>query len=241
MSETPSDSSEVKVVVEGGKNEGPGIRADIPQEAIDAAMRSVEQPGEKPSAAASSDPSAERIRHLENMLNELTARGAQTQERLKETHERYLRTAADFENWKKRAAKEREEVVKFGNERLLKDIIPVLDNLERALQAGGDSATLLDGVRMVLKQFTDVLSRFGVRLFASVGETFDPSRHEALMQAESDAPVNTVISEMAKGYMLNDRLVRPAAVVVSKGRPSAAPLPDGPAAEPQPPGDGATA
>lgn len=199
-----------------------GSQPGIPQEAIDDAMRSVERGNgaDAPPTAGTQSPEGQRIEKLEALLAESTSRAAQTADRLKDTHERYLRVAADFDNWKKRAAKEREDTVRFGNERLLKDVLPVVDNLERALaSASSDASTLLEGVRLVLKQFVDTLQRHQVKSFSAVGEPFDPARHEALMQQESDAPANTVISEMSKGYLLNDRLIRPAAVVVSKGRP----------------------
>jgi molecular chaperone GrpE len=199
------------------------LKANIPQDAIDAALRSVEKSGDEDEDAPGLSAEQEEIRRLKAMLDDSTTRAAQTADRLKETHERYLRTAADFENWKKRAAKEREDSVKFGNERILKDLVLVVDNLERAVAAGGDAATLQNGVKLVLKQFIDTLGRFGVKAFSAIGEPFDPARHEALMQMESpDVPANTVLNEMAKGYFLHDRLVRPAQVVVSKGPPVAA-------------------
>ena len=201
--------------------------SDVPNETPPDEMPVIE---EEVPAEGGGNPEDVHVRKLEALLDESTTRAAQTAERLKDTHERYLRVAADFENWKKRTAKEREDIVKFGNERLLRDILPVVDNLERAVQAGGAGSTLLEGVRLVLKQFYEILGRFGVKSFTSVGEPFDPARHEALMQQESDSPPNTVVSEVTKGYLLNDRLIRPAGVVVSKGRPTQppAPLPDGP-------------
>jgi molecular chaperone GrpE len=166
-----------------------------------------------------------RIRQLQALLDESTSRAAQTAERLKDTHERYVRVSADFENWKKRAAKEKLQLEKAGNEKIIRDLLPVIDNLERAVAAGSGGMTLLDGVRLVLRQFSEVLGRNGVKTFSSVGETFDPARHEALMQQEGDAPANTVMHELVRGYVLGDKLLRPAAVVVSKGRPAAPPPP----------------
>jgi len=153
---------------------------------------------------------------------------------LKETHERHLRLAADFENWKKRTAREKEDTLKFAAERLVKDILPVVDNLERAVAAAAsEGGPLLEGVKLVLKQFQGALAKHGATSFESVGTPFDPNRHEALMQADSDEhPAGVVLTEMVKGYMLNDRLVRPAAVVVSKGPgPAAAPADAAPGTE----------
>ena len=139
------------------------------------------------------------------------------QERLREAQERQLRAAAEFDNFRKRAAREREETVKLANERLLRELLPVVDNLERALGSGGETGALVEGVRLVHKQFVDALGRCGVKAFPSLGEKFDPTRHEALMQQETDqVPPDHVLAELVKGYVLNDKLVRPASVVVAK-------------------------
>src|SRR5205814_4250250 len=131
-----------------------------------------------------------------------------------------LRSAAEFDNFKKRAAKEKEDAAKFGNEKILKDFLPVMDNLERALDHAEqhDLKQVIEGVRLVQKLFETTLAKHGVVGFSAVGKPFDPAFHEALMQQESDDPPNTVVSEMARGYKLHDRLVRPAAVVVAKAR-----------------------
>ena len=171
-----------------------------------------------------------RVKLLEAQLEESFKRARETGERLKETHERLLRTAAEFDNFKKRATKEKEDAAKFGNERLLKDFLPVMDNLERALDHAEqhDLKQVIEGVRLVQKLFESTLARHGVTGFSAVGKPFDPSLHEALMQQESDEAPNTVVAEMARGYKLHERLVRPAAVVVAKARtPGAPPSGDG--------------
>ncbi|HTO98697.1 MAG TPA: nucleotide exchange factor GrpE [Myxococcales bacterium] len=167
---------------------------------------------------------------LKAQLEESFKRAQQTNERLKDTHERLLRTAAEFDNFKKRALKEKEDVQRFGSERLLKDFLPVMDNLERALEHAEqhDPRQVIEGVKLVQKLFESTLAKHGVSGFSAVGKPFDPGLHEALMQQESDAPAGTVVSEMAKGYKLNDRLIRPAAVVVAKAR-AAPPDPPPPA------------
>ena len=169
-----------------------------------------------------------KVELLESQLEESFKRARETGDRLKETHDRLLRTAAEFDNFKKRALKEKEDAQKFGNERLLKDFLPVMDNLERALDHAEEKnlAQVVEGVRLVQKLFETTLARHGVVGFSAVGKPFDPTVHEALMQAESDAPAGTVVSEMAKGYKLHERLVRPAAVVVAKPR-EGAPAPEG--------------
>lgn len=165
-----------------------------------------------------------KVALLEAQLEESFKRARETGERLKDTHERLLRTAAEFDNFKKRSQKERDDAAKFGNERLLRDFLPVMDNLERALDHAEqhDLKQVIEGVRLVQKLFESTLARHGVTGFSAVGKPFDPSLHEALMQQESDAAPNTVLSEMARGYKLHDRLVRPAAVVVAKARTPAA-------------------
>jgi molecular chaperone GrpE len=135
-------------------------------------------------------------------------------------HEQYVRTLADMDNLRKRTNREKEELAKFANEGILRDILPVIDNLERAVEHSAkadDSGGLLEGVRMTLTQFTQVLSRFGVETVDSVGKLFDPAFHQAMGQLESaDHPVNTVMVELQKGYQLNERLLRPAFVLLAK-------------------------
>ena len=183
--------------------------------------------GPPPSEAAPESPQAappsreeleKRVERLSAMLEESMSRARETQERLKDTHERLLRVAAEFDNYKKRAAKEREDAQKFGIERLLKDFLPVADNLERALDHAEehDLRQVIEGVKLVQKLFDAALAKHGVVGFSALGQPFDPNLHEALMQQESDAPPGTVVSEMSRGYKLNDRLVRPAAVVVAR-------------------------
>ncbi len=179
-----------------------------------------DSPAASPADAADASRLQARVRLLEAQLEESFARARETSDRLKEEHERLLRNAAEFENFKKRAQKEKEDIQKFGGERMLRDFLPVADNLERALDHAEEHALpqVLEGVKLVQKQFDAALAKHGVTGFSAVGKIFDPNLHEALMQQESDAPPNTVISEMARGYKLNDRLIRPAAVVVAKAK-----------------------
>jgi molecular chaperone GrpE len=181
------------------------------------------------SGGAAADP--QKVAMLQAQLEESFKRARETSDRLKDTHERLLRTAAEFDNFKKRALKEKEDVQRFGIERLLKDFLPVMDNLERALDHAEqhDPRQVIEGVRLVQKLFETTLAKHGVTGFSALGKPFDPGLHEALMQQESDEPAGTVVTEMARGYKLNDRLVRPAAVVVAKPRTpaQAAPATDG--------------
>jgi molecular chaperone GrpE len=136
-----------------------------------------------------------------------------------EHYDRFLRAQAELENYKKRVEREKSSLVQYGNEELIKAILPVIDNLARAIDhpPGEDSDGLKDGVKITLNQLLQVLEKFGVTPIPSVGEPFDPSKHEAMMQVEStDHEPNTVVAELQKGYFLNDRLLRPAMVSVAQ-------------------------
>jgi len=133
----------------------------------------------------------------------------------------YLRERADLENARKRHQRDREEAIRFANDRLLREMIPVLDNLERAVghaeQGDTDNQGLLEGVNMTINQFRKVLEDFGVKPINALGEDFDPNLHQAMGQVETtDQAPNTVISEFQKGYLLNDRLLRPSLVMVAR-------------------------
>lgn len=135
-----------------------------------------------------------------------------------------LRTAADFDNFKKRTRREMEDGERRAREDLLKELLPVFDNLERAAQHAGsasDVKSLADGISMVLRMFTDTLGRIGIERVRAVGEPFDPALHEAVQQLETTehAP-GTVAAEVQAGYRFGDRLVRPAMVVVAKPPPN---------------------
>lgn len=143
----------------------------------------------------------------------------QAQEELKTARDQLLRTAADFDNFRKRSRREVQDAEKRGREELLKEILPVFDNLERAAQHA-ETATevkaLADGVEMVLRLFLDTLKRSGIERVESMGKPFDPMVHEAIQQLESDEPPGTVVAEVQAGYKLGDRLVRAAMVAVAK-------------------------
>lgn len=129
-----------------------------------------------------------------------------------------LRTAADFDNYRKRQRREMDDVKKYAAEKVLLEMLPVLDNMERALNADkSDKDTLMKGLKMVADQFRTVLDNQGAKPFESVGQMFDPTKHEAISEREDDkAKPGTVLEEFQRGYMLGDRVVRPAMVVVAK-------------------------
>jgi len=155
----------------------------------------------------------------ENLIRQL-AETTKENEELKEKNEQLLRHVADIENFKKRLEKERTELRDFANESLLKDLLPVVDNLELALNHGREQesgSALLEGVENVLKGFLQVITKFGVTPIQALGEKFDPAFHNAVMQQEDDSVEDqTVIQELQKGYLLKNRLLRPSMVVVAR-------------------------
>lgn len=211
-----------------------------------AAVRGEPAPVEAPAAPAAvaapaptPDPANDEVATLKAQLELSMAKGRELMGKVKDEHEKMLRAVADLENYKKRALKEKEDVQKFGSEKLLKDFLPVVDNFDRALEharTSGDLESLKKGVEMIRKLFEDTLGKHGVRSFSTKGEPFDPNKHEAMSAAETDElPPNHVHSEYLRGFTLNDRLVRPALVVVSKAKSAPAPVTEpAPAAPPAP-------
>ncbi len=152
---------------------------------------------------------ADLLRQLEEARQELA-----------ETRDRLLRAAADFENTKKRLQRERETDLKYAEERLLRELLPGLDNIERAMEQGRETQnieSLLEGVDMTHRGLVETLEKFGVVPVDSVGKPFDPNVHEALAMEESaEADDNTVLREFQRGYLFKDRLLRAAKVVVAR-------------------------
>jgi molecular chaperone GrpE len=150
----------------------------------------------------------------------LEAELAAAKEEARQSHERWVRERADLENVKKRATKERADAIKFGTEGLARDLLAIVDNLERAVEhakGGGNGQPLVDGVGLVLKAFQDTLERHGVVRVESRGARFDPAHHEAVAHVESSQhEPNSVMEEHQAGYRLHDRLLRPALVTVAK-------------------------
>jgi molecular chaperone GrpE len=138
-----------------------------------------------------------------------------------ENHDRLLRVAAEFENYKKRTAREMDDLRKFANESFAKAMLPVVDSLDLAIESSRNdqqtNSSVVEGVTMTLNEIYKIFEQFGVKPFESLGKTFDPVFHQAMMQEETEAyPENTVSRELQKGYMIHDRLLRPAMVAVSK-------------------------
>lgn len=179
-----------------------------------------EREEEAPSAAGAEEATAETAAEADPVTALQQELAAALEEKQK-NWDLYLRERAELENFRKRMQREKEDLVRFANENLLRELLTVIDNLERAIEhARSNEETvqgLLEGVEMTLSQCRKLLEKFGVTPVTAVGEPFDPSWHEAMGQLESaEHPANTVLQELQKGYVLNDRLLRPAMVLVSK-------------------------
>jgi molecular chaperone GrpE len=152
-------------------------------------------------------------------LSELKEALAAKEKESKDHYERYLRAVAELDNYKKRAAREKADIIKYGKEDLVKDVLPFLDSLDRALEHkdSNDAQAFKDGIALIQDQLLCCLKKHGVERIESAGADFDPNFHEALMQMDSaDHQDNQVVSEMEKGYLLNGRLIRPSRVCVCK-------------------------
>ncbi|MFB3885671.1 MAG: nucleotide exchange factor GrpE [Thermodesulfobacteriota bacterium] len=162
----------------------------------------------------------EERKEKEKEIGELKKKLEEKEKEVKEHYDRLLRVAADFDNYKKRAGKEKEDWAKYANEDLIKAILPFIDNLERAINHAEkveDAGVLIEGVRLTIQQLLHALNKFGLSSFDSVGKPFDPTLQEAILVVPTDQhEPNQVVEEFQKGYLLNDRLLRPATVSVSK-------------------------
>ncbi len=157
----------------------------------------------------------------ENMSKkELIDKLEETEKTAKENFDMYLRCKAEMENFRKRVQKEKQDLIKYSNESLIKELLGVVDNLEKALQSSQEKNSLdilQEGIELTLKGFKDVLKKAGIECVESVGKPFDPNFHEAVsITSDDSAEDNTVQEELQKGYLLNGRLIRPAMVVVNK-------------------------
>jgi molecular chaperone GrpE len=172
------------------------------------------KPVEAGAGAAASEAGAEE---------DLRARLEAREKEAAEHYDRYLRAVADLDNYRKRAARDKEDAIKYGNEKLIKDILPILDSLDRALHQASDLSArrnfeaFQQGLELIHTQILGCLERHGVVKIAAKGEEFDPDKHQALMQVETpEMESNRVVDEYESGYTLHGRLLRPSKVSVSK-------------------------
>lgn len=156
----------------------------------------------------------------EEVVEDLKKALEEKEKEIEACKERLLYQQADFENFKKLKAREKQEVLRFGNETLVKELLPVIDNLERAIEHAGkteEAKSITEGVALTLNGFLKVLEKFSVTRVEAVGKKFDPTVHEALYQEEKeDAEPGTVVAEFQKGYVMDGRLLRPSMVSVAK-------------------------
>ncbi len=180
---------------------------------------------ETPEKVLEPEPTTEQadLETLESTVLEEEVEADKFEQEAKENHDRYLRTLADFENYKKRTQKEKADLAKFANERILEEMLPVIDNLERAVihsKETRDFEKMLEGLAMIQKQFLSALDKFGVRPIECLNQPFDPSIHQSVGQADieesSTVEEGSVVSEAQKGYFLKDRVIRPSLVIVAK-------------------------
>ena len=169
-------------------------------------------------------PEAQRAKgeELEQVKKELPPEKSETEllkEQLAETKDKYLRSLADFENYKKRMTLDKEQFVQFANENLISEVLPIVDGFGRAMDAAkkiNAGEEMMKGLALIKKQLEDVLKKHGLEEIEALNKPYDPNVHEAIMQKEHDGPEGMVIEEVQKGYTLRGRVIRPSMVIVSK-------------------------
>ena len=222
MSDLPDNPENAPDSVD--EEDGPSIEASSEMEAaLREATESVEARRASPEDESPTN-SADKMT-IELLSQELQDLKALHEEKLKELEdgsEQFLRLQAEFENFRRRSLKEKQESFKFGHQNLVKDLLSAVDNLERALEHGAQNAGaevkgILDGVELVHREVLGALAKHGVKEIEARGQTFDPADHEAMGQVpNSDVPPNTVLEVLQKGYVIHDRMLRPARVIVSR-------------------------
>jgi molecular chaperone GrpE len=139
------------------------------------------------------------------------------QAELEETKDKYLRLYAEFENYRKKVQKDKEELIRYSNESLIYELLPVIDNLEMALKHTDEKESLIKGVENTLREMLRTLQKFGLSPIDAIGKPFDPNYHHAMSQIErDDVDNNTVVEELRRGYLYNEKVIRPSLVTVSK-------------------------
>ncbi|WP_088228761.1 nucleotide exchange factor GrpE [Desulfosporosinus sp. FKB] len=177
-----------------------------------------ESDGSKESDTQNDNSNSKEMTPAEKILA-LEAELTQAKAKADENYDRFLRLQAEFDNYRRRTQKEKTEIVKYASEQLVSELLPVLDNFERATssaQSNPDITVFSQGVDMILRQLQTALSKVGLKPMEAVGQPFDPNLHEAVMRVESeDHPENTVVEELQKGYFLKEKVLRPSMVKVS--------------------------
>ena len=164
----------------------------------------------------------EKHEELETVKKELPPEKTEAdllKEQLEERKNKLLRALADFDNYKKRVAIEREQFVQFANETLISELLPIIDGFARAMDAAQKvkaGEEMIKGLALIKKQLEDVLKKHGIEEIEALGKPYDANVHEAILQKEHEGPENVIIEEMQKGYSLHGRVIRPSMVIVSK-------------------------
>ncbi len=252
MSESTKDQKPFEEVDEFGDEPSGGVLP--PNEELEAALRDAvesmegrDQSGEAKSGKKAPPTSGMSLDELAQRKEEAAAQAlglsdseeGEPSAELEAAKDRLIRLQADFENFRRRTLKDRDNFLNYGHENLVKDLLPTVDNLERAIahaqqSDGGDLEGLLQGVELVLGEFLGVLAKHGVSRIEAMGGTFDPEFHEAMAQEiDNEAPANTVLRVFQEGYRLRNRLLRPTRVVVSKPDQPVEESVDASAAEPE--------
>lgn len=206
----------------------PAVLTD--DESMAVAAAAADEQASDPAAEAAAGSEVSNVageRPPEPLTSGLSTAIAVLERRAGKTHDRLLRTAADLENYKRRARRELQDETRRAEEQVVLAFLPVLDNLERAIehvQGAEGASSVLSGLEMVHKQFLGTLSRYEIEPVITEGKPFDPQLHEAVQQQPSELPRNIVVRELQRGYVRGGRLVRPAMVLVSSGPPAEAPV-----------------
>ena len=191
----------------------------------DATSQDDQKPADDAAAAAEIPVEVEAPeKPAEDPVAELKTKLDAAEKEAKDNKDRWLRAAADLENTRKRTKREIEDAKFEAKNKVLKEMLPVVDNLERAIEhAGGpgEKNPIVEGVQLVLRQFQTAFERLEVTAVEAMGQPFDPNLHEAISQQESDEPPGTIVQVLQRGYRAGDRLLRPALVVVAKAKPAA--------------------
>lgn len=200
------------------EEEKTGLDVDVSvDDAINEALKSVERRESKSSSRGGAD---EKIAGLEAKVAELEAALQAKTEEGAQFKDKYLRSVADLENFRKRALREKDEARQYGAENLLRDLLVVIDNMERAMEASGEIDQIKQGVKMTHDQFKQILKQHGVEVVEAHGAPFDPARHEAVAHIETaDHLPGTIMQEHRRGYKFRERLLRPSMVSVAKALP----------------------
>jgi molecular chaperone GrpE len=181
---------------------------------------SVRQASEQSGEVHGKEEALAKLEEFEKKLGELEEKLNKAETQAKENNDKFIRLYAEFENYRKRMQREKEELTRHAQEQIIKDLLPVLDDLERALShkdSPQDHIALIKGVELVKKHMITSLAKFGLAPFESLGEPFDPHIHEAVSHQESlEVPPDTVVSQFRKGYLFYGKLIRPALVAVAK-------------------------